>query len=220
MFSKTREGGRDYSRRAGFHELSLDNTPAGQIKGTTKIGAVSVDQLQLGVQFPNVQSAIDDIANLYQHPIGAVVASDDQNIDFSGVNMVERLTVSGTVTGGPAGSDTFVEVYGIPVKVQVGQNDVAVTIEVLKVLNTYKTNGIAIKDVIATSGVNNAADVTFLDTKPHKNYLYNKNGISIIGQTSTAAIPGYGTWAKIGSADIDGVTGGTKVKLHYFKRVA
>lgn len=220
MYSKTREGGRDYSRRAGLHELSLDNIPAGQILGIGQIGGATVDQLQQGIKFPNVQSAIDDLANMYQVPVGMVVSSDNASISLAGVNMVERLTITGVVTGGPQGSDTFIEVYGIPVKVQVGQNDVAVTVEVLKVLNTYKTNGIAIKDVKATSGVNTSIDVTFLDTKPHKNYLYNKNGISVIGETSTAAVPGYGSWAKVGTMQIDGVSAGSKLMLHYFKRIS
>lgn len=211
--SKTREAARNYSRQAGLHELNQANFPLAQIKGTSKIGSPTVDQLQLGVEFPNVQSAIDDLVQLYQTPVNGVIMTDDASYNPSGTNMIERLTISGVA------KTSIVYVYGIPVAVGIGDNDVAVTVSVLNVLNKYKNAGIAIKNAVAVAGVNNQIDVTFMDTNPHENYNYSDSGISIRGATSTTAVPGYGSWRIIGTTTIKDTDNNNTV-LTYHKRTA
>lgn len=210
--SKTREGARGYSRQAGLLELSQANLPLAQIKGTTKFGSPTTDQLQLGVEFPNVQSAIDDIVQLYQTPINGVVIYSDDTRTPDGVNMIERLVFSGAATASP------VYVYGIPVAVVVGDNQDSITTKALAVLNKYKDAGIAIKSVEKVSGVNSQLDVTFNDTHPHENYSYTGNGVSIQGSTTSVAVPGYGTWSKIGTQVLTFT--GADTTLHYFKRLS
>ena len=213
ILSKTREGARAYSRRAGITELSQDNLPLAQIGGTMKIGSPTVDQLQLGIDFPNAQSAIEDLVHLYQTPINGVVIYTDSTKTPAGASMIERLVVSGESTS------TVTYVYGIPVPVTVGENQDSVTAKILAVLNKYKTAGIAIRDVKLVSGSNSQLDVTFNDTNPHENYRYSNNGITIQGSTQSAAVPGYGTWSKIGEQDVS-FTGVSTTKLYYYKRVA
>lgn len=213
ILSKTREGAKVFSRRAGTEELSQDNFPLAQIGGTTKIGSPTVDQLQLGVEFPNVQSAIDDLVQLYQTPINGVVIYTDDIKTPAGINMTERLVISGEATS------TVTYVYGIPVPILVGDNHESVTTKALAVLNKYKDAGIAIRQVGKVAGSNSQLDVTFNDTNPHENYRYSNNGITIQGTTQSVAVPGYGTWSKIGEQDVT-FTGGSTTKLYYHKRVA
>ena len=210
--SKTREGAKGYSRNAGILEITQANLPLAQIKGTTKIGSPTVDQLQLGVEFPNVQSAIDDIVQLYQTPVNGVVIYSDDTKTPEGASMVERLVFTGEAKASP------VYVYGIPVAVSVGDNQDSVTTKALAVLNKYKDAGIAIRNVEKVAGVNSQLDVTFTDTHPHENYSYSGGGITITGTTTSDAVPGYGTWSKIGTQVLTFT--GADTTLHYYKRIA
>lgn len=212
--SKTREGAFNYSRKASLIELNQANLPLGQIGGTTKVGSPTVDQLGLGFELASVQSAIDDVVNSYQVPVNGVVILNEPSQTPTGVHMIERLEINGVA------QESIVYVYGIPVKVEIEESNVAITTKVIATLNSYKDKGIAIRDVQAVAGVNNQVDVTFTDTNPHDNYFYDENGVVIAGSTSTAAVPGYGTWAKIGESEIT-LTGSTaKTTLYYFKRTA
>lgn len=210
--SKTREGARGYSRQAGILELSQSNLPIAQIMGTTKVGSPTTDQLQLGVEFPNVQSAIDDIVTMYQVPINGVVAFTDDTKTPEGSNMIERLVFSGSATASP------IYVYGIPVIVQKGDNNELVATKALATLNKYKDAGIAIKKAEKVSGTNNQLDVTFNDVHAHDNFTYRGNGISIVGSTTSEAIPGYGLWTKIGTQLLTFDSKNTT--LHYYKRIS
>lgn len=212
--SKTREGARGYSRQAGLLELNQDNLPLGQIGGTTKVGSPTTDQLQLGVEFPNVQSAIDDITTLYQVPInGVVMFADDATRTPAGISMIERLEISGETK--KAG---VVYVYGIPVAVNKGDNQDLITTNAFTILNKYKDAGIAIRKVEKVAGSNKQLDVTFNDTHHHENYIYRDNGISIIGSTTSVAVPGYGTWSKIGTQTLNFASADTTI--HYYKRIS
>lgn len=213
MKSKTREAARAYSRQASIHSISQANLPLAQISGTQKVGSVSVDQLGKGIDFPNVQSAIDDLTNLYQTPINGVVMYTDSAKTPAGISMIERLTVSGESTG------TSVEVYGIKIAIGVGENQDLVTTKIIAELDKYKDKGIAFKSVTKTSGSNSKIDVQFLDTNPHDNFVFRGNGMTIVGTTETTAVPGYGTWSKIGEQDVKfGSEAATK--LYYYKRIA
>lgn len=212
--SKTREGAKVFTRSAGASELSQDNFPVAQLAGTSKIGTPTVEQLQLGIDYPNVQSAIDDLVNIYQLPIDSIISTDSNVFTLEGVNMVEELTVTGQA------SSTLIEVYGVPVAVTIGDNEVAITNKILAKLNLYKDKNVAFKTVALKPGANNVLEVTFLDTNPHLNLNYTNIGLSIVGITTTPAKSGYGTWTKIGTSIIDGLLAGSKITLHYFKRTA
>lgn len=213
MKTKTREASKAYSREAGLHSISQANLPVAQISGTQKVGSATVDQLGLGVSFPNVQSAIDDLTNLYQIPINGIVIYADSAKKPEGVSMVEQLTVSGETTG------TTIEVYGIKIKVGLKENQDAVTTKIITELNKYKDKKIAFKRVEKTAGSNFKIDVEFLDTNPHEPYEFRGNGITFLGSVTTPAVPGYGTWTKIGEQDVT-FSGQAATKLYYHKRVA
>lgn len=211
--SKSREGARGYSRQAGLLELNQDNLPMAQIGGTTKVGSPTTDQLQLGVSFPNVQSAIDDLTTLYQVPINGVVMFADDTRTPEGINMIERLVFSGE-----AKSNSPVYVYGIPLAVTKGDNHELITTKAFTALNNYKAAGIAIKNVVKVSGSNSQLDVTFNDTHHHENYQFEDNGIKIVGSTTSVAVAGYGSWSKIGTQTINFT--GADTTIHYYKRIS
>lgn len=184
--SKTRAGSKNISRLAGSTEIDQTNL-------MNKFGGVSPDQLTHGVGFPNVQLALEDIVNSYQVRVGGIVMFDNaQSIDPNGVSMTERLTISGM------SGDTIIEVYGIPVAVNVGDNETAMATKVIAALDKYVTAGIGFKSVALVNGTTNQIDVTFIDTNPHPNYFYQLNTVTISGSTTTPALPGYGSWVKIG----------------------
>lgn len=213
FISKTREGAKVFSRQSGTHELDQTNLPGAMLSSTSKMGTASVDQLQLGVDYPNTQSAIDDLVNAYQVPINCVVTFADSLTTPGGDSMEEELVFTGEATG------TLIHVYGVPVQVDIGDNAVAVSTKALAVLNKYKDAKIAIKTAVAVPGFNDKLKVSFLDTNPHANYNYSSAGITIAGLTTTPAKPGYGSWTKIGTGIIkDG--SGADVTLHYYKRTA
>lgn len=212
MISKTREGAKVFSRQAKALELDQHDLYEGQIKGVAKIGSPTVDSLQLGVEFPNVQSAIEDIANSYQVPISGVsFFMNDQ--PPGGTQMVERITVIGTA------AETFVEIYGIKVKVNIGDNQNNITTAIKAKLDEYKANKIAISDVTAVSGAGNQLDVKFIDTNNHVNYQYLRSDVKITGATSTRAVPGYGTWTKLGHTNITDTEGGT-TQVFAYRRIS
>jgi hypothetical protein len=219
--SKTREGSKVFSRQAGAIELDQDNLPIGTQTGTNKIGAVTVDQLELGVGFPNVQSAINDLANLYQIPIGAVytVVEDTSIADQTpkGVSMTERLTVVGTATA----DSKVISVYGIPVILEVGDNRAQISTKIVQTLTPYKNKNIAFNSVSLVSGQDNQIEVVFIDTNTHNNFNAIYDGITITGETITTAKQGYGTWTYIGESPIaEPFPIETAIKLKYYKRIA
>lgn len=212
IISKSRESARSYSRQAGVTQLSQDNLPLAQIGGTTKVGSPTVDQLQLGVDYPNVQSAVDDLTQLYQTPIDGVVTFTERTRTPDGINMIERLVVTGEATS------TITYVYGIPVPILVGDNQDSVTAKIITVLNKYKDAGIAFRKIEKPAGVNSQIDVTFTDTNPHENHRYSNNGITIQGSTIEHARPGYGTWSKVGEQKL--TLNSVETTFYYYKRVS
>lgn len=212
--SRTRDGSKVFSREAGTIAFNQQNVASPLVGGSERIGGVTVDQLQLGADYPNVQSAIDGVINLYQVPVNGVVAYTDQSQTPAGVQMTEELTITGTA------SDTVALVYGIPVALVIGDNDATITDKVIAVLDKYKANGIAFKSVSKVSGSNNKISVTFLDTNPHPNYFYQNVNLIIQGITTTQAVPGYGSWSFIGTSTITNPGGSGTTTLYHHRRNA
>ncbi|MGL4522758.1 MAG: hypothetical protein ACRCWQ_09435 [Bacilli bacterium] len=220
IISKTREGSRSFSPQAVTHELDQSNLPDAFVSGKQKIGSVTVDELGVGINYPSVQSAISDITNMFQTRIGQVLVFDDASgIDPNGVSMTEQLTITCDSPAGGA-NGKLVMVYGIPVAVDVGNNESAITTKIIAELQKYRDNNIAFKSIKATTGINNKIDVEFIDTVPHQNFMASTNGVNVIGTTQTSAVPGYGTWSKIAEQSIPGTTSGATVKLNYYRRNA
>lgn len=213
MNTKTREGGKCYSRDSAFIVLDQSTLPLAQVGSVNKVGAVNVDQLKVGATEPNVQSAISDLTNMYQVHVGGVVIHHVDNENPAGVSMSERLTFVGTA------EFDFIECYGVGVKVTVGDNAGLVKDKVYNELSKLKDSNMVFSAVTKTAGSDSQLDITFIDTNPHDNYVIDKDGISIVGSTTTVAKPGYGTWIKIGTSTIT-PTQGQNPTLYYWKRTA
>lgn len=221
FISKTRESAKVFSREAGAISFDQTNISKTTIGGTDPIGSASIEQLELGVSFPNTQSAIADISNSFQHQINEVITvaelAGTAAIAPGGVSMVMRLTIDGNST-----NNGIIKVFGIPVPVTQNMNRAAITDKVIEELNKYKDDKIAFRSVSKLSGNDNKIDVTFIDTLEHQLIRIEDNGITITSEESTPARGGYGQWQYLGSNTIGtpAVSGAPVTILKYYKRIA
>lgn len=221
MFNtKTREGAKLFSRKCGAIELDTANISKTTQSGMNPIGSPTVRQLELGVAFPNVQSAIEDLANNYQIPINGVmtIVGDDTVADQTPkwVPMTEQLIITGNATE----LSKVIHVYGIPVILNVGDNKSAIAGKIVTTLTPYKLKNIAFESVSKASGYEDRIDVRFIDTNPHPNFNAEYDGITINGTTTTQAVSGYGTWTYLGQSPITTLAVAGAINLKYYKRIA
>ena len=93
--SKTQSLSQNFSRWANF--LKFATTKDNIISGNTQpYGSPTIKQTQDGIFYPNVQSAIDDVASLYTLPINSVVINTD-GISPAGKQQIDRYTFTGVV---------------------------------------------------------------------------------------------------------------------------
>lgn len=210
--TKTRSASRNWSREAD--QLDFNNTRLSQslVSSRQSIGAASTDQSIKGKYTPNVQSALEDMASMFPVKVNQVIMMMD-GYSPEGVSMIERLVIDGTAGVEP------VSVYGIPVKVESGDNKSTITTKIYDALQILQSEDKFFKSISRVSGVDDQLDVEFLDTRPHDNFDYAEGTITINGSTIQDAVPGYGVWARIGSFELDDGAGG-KNKIHYFQRTS
>lgn len=211
MFTKTMENAKNWSRESD--NISFDNSRLSQslVSGRQAIGSPSVEQSEKGNISPNVQSAIEDMAQMFPVSINQIILMEDGN-EPGGSAMIERLTIEGSADFGS------LYVYGIPVKTTPGDNRATITQKVFDALQIQQGNNKLFKSVTKVTGQENQLDVEFLDTKVHDNFSTSANEIVITGETLQAAVPGYGTWTRLGSVDIK--NDDNKItKAYYFKRI-
>lgn len=220
FISKTRESAKVFSREAGAISFDQTNISKTTVGGTDPIGSASIEQLEMGVIFPNTQSAIADIAENYQHQINEVVTLMEvdgvMTIPPEGVNMVMRLTIDGIVE-----EDGVIHVFGLPIRVTKDQNKAAFTDALIAELNKYKDLKIAFREVSKLSGSDSKVDVKFIDTLSHSLISVDSNGITITSEVSTHAKSGYGKWEYIGESVVDTpAVSGKSIKLKYYRRLS
>lgn len=189
-YSKTREGSKNFSRNAMFHEYDQSYIPVGLIGGNTTVGSMSVEQARRGFRKPTVQSALDDVVNSMVIPINGILETTE-DLNPAGNPSVERLTITGFAT------DDHVFLYGYKIPVLVEDTNDTVTTKIFGFINDeLVANNILIGNV--TQITTNVLEVEFLDTRNHDPVNYNINGISISGERVVNARGGFGTWTKLG----------------------
>ncbi|QHJ79043.1 MAG: hypothetical protein [Caudoviricetes sp.] len=210
--TKSRTAAYNWSRE-GDH-LDFDNSRLAQstVSGRQSIGAPSVDQSIKGNYRPSVQAALEDMAQMYQTRINEIILLEEGTTP-EGVSMIERLIIEGTAPALP------LFVYGIPVKTSAGDNRATITQKIFDTLQTLQADNKFFKSVSKVSGVDNQIDVQFADTRPHTNFNMSLGEIVITGSTQTEAVPGYGSWTRIGSVDITNDQSQV-TKAFYYKRTA
>lgn len=192
--------------------ITFDNSQLPPILGgLNAIGSETPESNLLGNKGSNVQSAVEDLAGISIALINEV-RMFTEDADPNGISMIERLTISGSADTHP------LFVYGVPVAVKSTDTIEIITQNIFEKLLELKANTRMIKLVTKVSGQNNMIDVEFIDTKTRPNYNHALNTLIIKGSTIQEAIPGYGTWTRIGV--IESTFNNTKIPVNLFKRIA
>ncbi|UES35572.1 baseplate wedge protein [Citrobacter phage KKP_3664] len=217
FISKTREGAKVPSREADFLQYEMgDKNPI--IGGKRTIGGANVDQLRKGVEYPNVQSAIDDLYTLSQQiPINGVIMMTEDSPPTA-VQQVETITFDGTVQNAdPDQTKATIHVYGFPFVFDNTTNASTVCETVFNKFTEF-VNDEKYFDLVTRKGLNGEIlEVRFIDAVPHPVTNATENGITMTGTIDVQARSGYGTWSKLGEVDL-AVT--PPVPIFYFKRIA
>ncbi|AGJ71607.1 baseplate wedge subunit tail pin protein [Escherichia phage Lw1] len=217
FISKTREGAKVPSREADFLQYEM-GTKEPLIGGKRTIGGANVDQLRKGIDYPNVQSAIDDLYSLTQQiPINGVIMMTEDSPPTA-VQQVETITFDGTVQNpDPDQTKATVHVYGFPFVFDNTTNASTVCETVFNKFTEF-VNDEKYFDLVTRKGLNGEIlEVRFIDAVPHPVTNATENGISMVGVIDVQARSGYGTWSKLGEIDL-AVT--PPVPIYYFKRIA
>ncbi|QPI17858.1 baseplate wedge subunit tail pin [Pectobacterium phage POP12] len=217
MISKTREGAKVPSREANYLQFNPDNKLP-DIGGKRAIGGVNVDQTRLGVLYPNIQSAIDDLySQIHQVPVNAVISLTVDQPPVA-VQQVESITFSGSVSSTEfEATKEVIHVYGYPFMFPLNTNASTICETVYNFFNTLVASE-QVFDFVARKGANgDILEVRFIDCLPHERTDSTEHGVTMSGNIDVQAQSGYGTWSKLGTTDL-AVT--PPVPLYHFKRIA
>ncbi|ADJ19478.1 baseplate wedge subunit [Acinetobacter phage 133] len=216
MNSKTLNLAHNFSRNSGFHEFDIGTDI--MIGNNLPIGSLSIDQTIKGVTYPNVQDAIKDLQSLYELPINSVVINTD-GIEPGSVSQVDVYKFSGVVSSDihNLGDPVVLNVFGFPVDVLVGDTSDEVSTKAKVVLDSAAFNNIVFRNIAAP--ITSELQVTYIDQKTHILPSYTNMGIKIEQVITSPSRPGYGSWTKIGTADLV-LSGQPNTTVFYFKRVS
>ena len=205
------------SRQSEYHNFTTK--PGNILVGNTQpYGSPTIDEVRMGVDYPNVHSAINDMAALFEMPVNTVMISTD-GVSPAGVQQTTSFKFTGAVvfTGKNTGDDVIYDFYGFPVKVKVGDTGEVVSQKAKLVLDLAVSSGIAINEVVFGSSFD-TLQVKFNDCQQHILEPVLSLGITVTPTIISPSRPGYGVWIRMGTQTItlDGGTGSTV--LHYFRR--
>lgn len=219
MISKTLESAHNIFRKATHIEYLTK--PGTQVMSARNIGGPTVDSFINGVNYPNVQSAIDELQTLTMLPINAIYTSDVR-VSPEGVRQAEMLTFSGSVLPSEF-NKSVITVYGIPFIVDARTNADAVCDIVLTKFEEMRDAGILFYSVQRQSGTTTPIiEVQFIDSAEHGNIeSFSSWGIVVQREITVPGKPGYGNWEYMGK-ESKTLTGGSVTspfELYYFKRI-
>lgn len=214
--SKNLNSAQNWSREAGHIQFDTDSGIL--VANTNPIGSVSVEQIQKNVDYPNVQSAINDLHSLTILPINSVIINSD-GVNPSGVSQVDEWAFSGVVAyeNLPNGTPVKLNCFGFYCTVLVGDTADEAASKFRLALSTYVNQNIGISDS-SVGGTLNVTQITYADFKKHTLSPMTSVGITITPTTISTAKNGYGVWTRVGTElkTLDGSTG--SITLYYFRR--
>lgn len=209
----------NWSRGAYHHEFE---TLQGSILvgNNQAVGSPTISQTKDGVNYPNVQAAINDLMAMYTVSVNSVIITTD-GISPAGASQNDEFKFSGTVAlnGKPVGTELNFDFFGFPVVVRVGETGEEVAAKVKTKLEDAMSRNFVI-NAVNFGGTLDILQVRYNDFQEHQLQDYTKLGIKIDHTVTSPAKSGYGTWEKIGTQTLtlDGSTAPTT--LYYFKRIS
>lgn len=190
------------------------------IANTRPVGGVTINSTAEGINYPNTQSAIDDLTSMVEQSVGSVIINttgttpqgNSQVDDFTFTGVVKHPTKS---TGDPVDFNF----YGFPVVVNVGDTGEEVAAKVKLKLDAAAGGGLVFNSV-SHGATLDIIQVTYTDYQPHILPTLSQYTLKVTQSQSSPAKPGYGAWVRIGTQTLtlDGST--APVTLFYFKREA
>lgn len=183
-------------------------------------GKPCIDSIQRGVDYPNAQSAIDDLAATFELPINTVIITND-GISPGGSSQQDEFKFVG-IAADPnlaTGSTIVFNFLGFDVKVLVGDSAEEVAAKVKTVLEIAVSNQLAI-DRVNFGATLDILQITYNDFQHHLVSEYTSRGVKVTQNIITPPRSGYGIWNRLGTQTItlDGSAGSTV--LTYFRRDA
>ena len=208
------------SRSAGSVEFIRDQGNSDSM-GRQPYGSVTITQVAQGIDYPNVQSAVEDIRAFTIRPVNSIEINTD-GVSPEGISQVDEWTFSGTVTSPTAaiGSTVILNIFGFPVTALVGDTAEEFVTKARAAIDVAVAANTAIESVNIKPLTSTTLTIVYIDNQPHALNGISSFGITVIPTTVSPAKPGYGAWVRIGSKNetLDGASG--PVTLHYFKRLA
>lgn len=205
------------SRQADY--LQFNTTTNNDVMGKQPYGSLTITQLVNGIEYPNVQSAINDVRNFSIRPVNAIEINTD-GISPEGISQTDMWSLSGTVTRADGlTDDCIISLFGFDVGVSVGDTAEEVTAKAKLVLQNAVTNNFVL-NVVNDGPSGHELEVTYIDNQQHSLKSKTQFGITMTSTNLTPGKEGYGAWTRIGtkSETLDGSA--SPVLLHFFKRIA
>lgn len=215
--SKTSTLSQNFTRDSSYHAFSVD--PDSIIVGNNQpVGSVSIEQINKGVMYPNVQDAIGDAAVIGILPINAIVIMKD-GVSPAGIRQVDNFVFTGTVNDPNKGlqEDMQIVLYGVPVKIKNGDTAEQVALKAKLEFDILVAKGLAFS-FVNMGATNNILEVGYLDFKKHNLPTYSVNGLNVTQTVISPSKPGYGLWQRIGAVDVTFTGDSTPTTLTYFQR--
>lgn len=208
---------KNFSRDASFHKLDtkLNNIIVGN---NQPYGSTTIEQVNAGVLYANVQSAIDDLYVFSVLPVNSIIINND-GINPGGAPQVDQYKFEGEVSseGKETGDAVIINTFGFYTEVLVGDTSEEVVTKVKATLQKAVIDGIAINEV-NDGPTDDIIQVSYIDYQQHNLKSFTDKGITVTPTIMTPPRNGYGTWNRIGteSKTLDGAL--EPVTLYYFRR--
>ncbi len=209
----------NYSRDASHHEFALK--PGSILVGNNQpYGSLTINQTAVGVNYPNVQAAIDDMPALYTLPLNTIISNVD-GISPAGTSQIDEFKFTGQIKDPSklTGDPIQFNFYGFPTTVLVGDTGEEVAGKVKLQLELAKSAGKVINNVIFGATLD-ILQIKYNDFQTHVLDQTVQYSVKVVQTTISPAKSGYGVWSRVGTQTItlDGASAPTL--FYYFKREA
>lgn len=210
---------RNYSREASHHEFKAEQGSI-IIGNNQPYGKANINQTAKGVDYPNTQAAIDDLASMFTLPVNSVVINTD-GVNPQGVAQIDQFTFTGTATDADRANGDLVlfNFYGTMVEIAIGDTNEEIANKVRFALELKAANA-DVYSIISQGATQDIIQVVYVDVQPHVLEPISNFGVKVEQVKVSPAKPGYGVWSQIGTQTLtlDGATSPTT--FYYFKRDA
>lgn len=212
------------SRLAGYLQFVTNTKKPTMVGNTRPIGGINATQTSDGVFYPTVQGAIDDLIGRCDLPINTVITNTD-GVRPGFTSQSDQIKVTGIIEapeGYNDGDEVIIKVFGYPVKVLVGDTDIAVASKIKLAIDDLIVANECFSSVVINTLDNTVLNITYNDYQNRVLPTYYQSGVTITQTIVAEAKAGYGQWEQQGTASVT-LTGGSvngPLTLYYFKRVS